>query len=217
MSVGTGAGKVKETELQKTRTDIGAKYFDDYRKRWRPARDRLISRVMNDDTSNRQRAQGMATGAVDAAFAKQPKAISEALAKRGAGIGSAKSNLAVAQNFADQAQSRGMAEVDATQASDDIEYGKKMGLTAIGRGEVASANAGTAALASLSGAQAEADAQRALQKSIGTGELIGTGLGAGASVFLAGGEKKAPGLTMNGGAPAADEAFQNVSGYSKWR
>ncbi len=216
MSVGTGAGKVKETELQKTRTDIGIKYYEDYRKRWRPARDRLISRVKNDEASNKDRAQAMAGGAVDAAFSGQATGISNALAKRGAGVGSAKNNLAMAESFANQAQSRGLAKVDAAQASEDIEFGKKQGLTAIGRGEVASANAGMSAQATLSGAQAQADAQRSLQKAVGTGELIGTALGAGASMAFGGGKAKPTSIGGDAMADWGTAAGGSMAGSDDW-
>lgn len=215
MSVGGGGGgKVKETELQKIRTDIGKKYYDDYTSRWRPARNTWMRRLQRNEGSDRQRVTSAAAGAVDVAFGRAADTATKTLQTRGVGIGGGASEAAAVGTQIDQAASRGLALTDADQAATDVQVGNQQAMVQVGRGNTANASAGLQTLANLSGAQAEQDAQIALNKNIATGELIGTGIGyAGAAAFGGGKPAGADALAGNGGAAGANRALSGVTGY----
>lgn len=216
---GGGGGKVKETSAEKESAAVSYDQWQDFQKRWKPAQNDYIARVRNNYQTTRNLAIGTASNDVDAAFGGAAGNVNRQMMQRGAGLNGGATRAAVNNIDIAQAKSRGLAKVSAGMAADDQHFQQLDGLTAIGRGQQAAGTAGLQSLASLSAASARNDAQIAQNNASAFGEFAGTvggaALAAGAGAYMNRGA--APKPLVNGGAPATDGAFNNVSGYSKWQ
>ncbi len=183
MSTG-GGGKVKETAAEKAQTEISLKDWQDFQSRWKPAQNKYIARVTQAFEANKATAIGRASGDVDGAFKNVARQGQQSQARRGAGLGSAKS--AATANDADiaQAASRGLSSVSADQAAEDVKQGQLQQLTALGRGEKAASTQGFGALAGLSARTAQNDARIAENNATAKGELAGTLIGVASGAYL---------------------------------
>src|SRR5258706_13088410 len=106
-----------------------------------------------------------------AAFAPVPEAAIANAANTGA-LGSSRQKLAIGTTGNDLATSAGMGAVAADQATDQA-YVQGLGaVSALGRGEKASAINGLAQSAAISGEQARADAEASPEAPMGTPAIV---------------------------------------------
>lgn len=178
-----GGGQVQETAQQRAFADVARARLQDFQVRWQPVLQNFAKGVLNANEAGsfqRKRAAGMVTTDNDVAYAKANEGLTDVAAQTGT-LGSSRQKLAVTGMGADQAVSTGLGKVAAAQAGDNAYVSGLGAVTALGRGEKATAVSGMAQEAALSGQQAQADADASLQNAIGNTSLasriIGTGFG----------------------------------------
>lgn len=183
-------GKAKEqqqTEQERALADVARQQLADFDQRWRPQQQRLARQVVAaaaPDSFERRRAATMAKADTGAAFAGAREKVN-AGAAASSQFGGSGHKLALAGLDTDQATSSGLATAAADQAADDAMVSGLNTITALGRGEKATAINGMAQAASASAAQARADAERSLQNRMGNAQLAGTAAGVGAGLSMA--------------------------------
>lgn len=171
-----GSGAVQETEHQRALAEVASKQLVDWQTRWQPLQKKMMADITAANapgSSQRRRASGMATTDTAARFA-QAQGQADAGAAQTGRIGSAGQKLGITGMGDDQATSSGMGKVRADASNDDAFISGLSAITALGRGEKATAVSGMASSAALSGQQAEADANESLQRQAGYGQLAGT-------------------------------------------
>lgn len=182
----------KETEQERALADVARQQLADFSARWRPQQARLAQGIVDaarPGSWESRRADTMAKADTGAAFAGAREKLTTAAAAGGQ-AGTTKHKLGLAGLDTDQATSSGMATVAADQAGDDAYVGGLQAVTALGRGEKATAVEGMSRAAGLSAAQARADAELSFQKRAGTAQLAGQVAGIGAGLYT--GQRAAP-------------------------
>lgn len=177
-------GKAKqqqETPAQRALAQVARQQLDDFRRRWQPAQQRLAQQITQAGSLGsfeRRRATTMAKVDTTAAFGRSAEAIDATAAGAGE-FGGSGHKLAIAGASADQATSSGLATVQTDQAVTDQTIQGLGAITALGRGERASAVNNMGRVAAISGQQAQADAAASLEQRMGDARLAGTVVGAG--------------------------------------
>ena len=115
-------------------------------------------------------------------------------------MGSARQKLGLAGLGDKEATSAGFGATQADQAVNDAYVSGEKAIAALGRGEKADTINALGRSAALSGQQAQADADAALNEQAGYAGLAGKMLGTGAGLWL-GGPKSPPGNTTNSSTP----------------
>lgn len=193
------AKKQEETAAQRALAMVARQQLDDFRRRWQPVQQRMaegIVRAGGADSFERRRAETMAKVDTTAAFGRTADAIDTTAAAAGEFGGSAY-KLAIAGSNADQATSSGLSAVQADQAMTDQTIQGLGAVTALGRGERASAMNNMGRVAAISGQQAQADAQASLATRMGNAQLAGQIVGMGAGLAMAQPGTAAPGMTID--------------------
>lgn len=181
--MGKKSGKVEETAQERMLAEVGRAQWKDFKTRTAPH----IQRFANDATASMQagsvergRATAGANADVSAAFAGAGDKALEQVSLNGT-AGSSGQKLAITGMGADAATSVSMASVAADESVTKGGLQKLATVAALGRGEKVNALGGMDKLASLSGAQAEADAQQSLEEHAGkaslAGKIVGVGVG----------------------------------------
>jgi len=181
--MGKKSPEVKETPAQKAMATVTMQRVADFRKRWMPVQQKAaadIVRAGEAGSFERRRAATM-SGADNAMnFGMANKRLTDAMIDSGAS-GTSKQKLAITGMGADQATSAGLGEVAADQAVTDQSIQGLNAITAMGRGEAATATAGMQAAASDSAVRAQNDAEMSLRSKIGDatlgGQVAGMGYG----------------------------------------
>ncbi len=183
-------GKAKEqqeSEQERALADVARQQIATFDAKWRPQQQRLAREVVAagaPDSFERRRAETMAKADTGAAFAATREKVNAGAAASGQ-FGSSGHKLGLAGVDQDQATSSGLATVAADQATDDAMVSGLNAVTALGRGEKATAVNGMAQAAGIGAAQARADAERSFQNRAGNAQLAGTAAGVGAGLYMA--------------------------------
>jgi hypothetical protein len=180
-------GQTQETPQQRAFSQVAQARLADWKTRVAPVLKHFSANVIRSGGENsweRKRASGMASTDTAAAFAPVHQAAIDNAATSGA-AGSSRQKLGIASTGNDLATSASMGEVSADQAVDTNYVQGLQTVSALGRGERATASSGLAASAALSGQQAQADAQLSLERDIGTASLAGKAIGMGAGLASA--------------------------------
>lgn len=190
----------QETEAERAVMEVARARMDRFNRVLRPQQLRLagqIERAAAPGSFERRRAETMAKADTGAAFAGARDKLNTGAAATGQ-FGGAKHKLGLVGLGQDQAISSGSSTVAADQAGDSA-YVEGLGaITALGRGEKATATAGLGQAAQMSAAQARADADRALRNRMGNAQLAGMAAGVGAGLY-----QKAP--------PSADTGIEDIN------
>ena len=168
-------GKVEETASQRAMADIGRQQMEDFKQRWLPVQRKLARDITSagaEGSFQRRRAATMAGVDTSAQFGQAAEKLDQQAAASGA-LGTAGHKLGITGMAGDRATSQAMSTVAADQAVTDQYVAGLGAVTALGRGEKATALNGMAQQAAMSGRQAEADAQRSLDNRIGNMQLVG--------------------------------------------
>lgn len=175
---------VKETPQQRAMVTLAMNQLADYKQRWLPLQRQLAKQIESagaEGSTEREMAQGAASTETEAKFSGARRALEAGLGARGE-LGSSKGKLAIAGLGEDQATSTGLGLALTEQEMDDAYVQGLSQITAIGRGEKATAMDGMSRVAGLSGQRAAADAEAALSNRMGNARLgaqvVGMGLGA---------------------------------------
>lgn len=195
-------GKAKEqqeTAAQRALVDVARQQVEDFETRWRPVQTRLAQGIVEEgqaDSFTRRRADTMAKVDTGVAFAGAREKANEQAADAGQ-FGTGAHKLALTGMAEDQATSSGLSAVAADQAVTDQTIQGLGAVTAMGRGEKATAMNGLAQAADMSGRQAAADAQASFDRRMGTAQVLGkaAGFGLGAVKTGALGGAMQPGMT----------------------
>lgn len=175
-----------ETSAQRAFTDVAKARFADARNRWQPVQQQVAAKIDASGAKGsfaRQHATGQASTDNAAAFSDAGLK-AEAAAGASGEFGNAGNKLAITGMGDDQATSRGLGEVRANQSVDDARISGLETVTALGRGQQATATNGMAQAAAISGQQAAADADLSLSRKMGYGQLAGKAIGAAAGYGL---------------------------------
>lgn len=196
-------GGVKQTPAQRAMAEVAVQQLTDFKQRWQPVQRQLADTIVKAgqrDSTERERARGMATTDAAAQFGDAQTKLREQTQAAGLG-GSSKQKLAIAGLSDDAAISTGMGVAGADQQIDDA-YVQGLGqVMALGRGEKATAVQGMSDIARRSGQQAANDAGMALQRRAGNAQVVGQALGLGMSGALS-------------PAPAAPNTFSGTNDFS---
>lgn len=180
--MGKSSGETKETPQQAAMVERAQNQLADYKARWLPVQKqfaRQIEGLKDSNSGERQRARGHAAVEAQAQFGRAQGALEKNLSNTGRGPGSGAFAMGNTGMAADLATSKGAGIAVADQAIDDAYVSGLSALTALGRGEKATAMQSGAQVAALSGRQASADAAASAAAQAGNMELIGTVAGYG--------------------------------------
>lgn len=168
--------KVAETAQQRAMAEVATQQLADWKQRWLPLQKKVAADITAANEPNsfqRRRASGMATTDTAARFSQAQGGLDAAAANTGT-FGGARQKLGITSMGDDQATSSGMGKVRADSSNDDAYIAGLGAITAVGRGEKATAVNGLASSAAISGQQAQADANESLQRQAGWGSLAGS-------------------------------------------
>ncbi|GAP37376.1 hypothetical protein ABXN37_19835 [Piscinibacter sakaiensis] len=174
-----GAGQTAETEQQRALAEVGRQQLMDWRQRWLPVQEKFgkqVEQLADPNSFQRRRATAMAGIDTTAKFGAAQQSLDQGMAATGR-TGSTAHKLAIAGLGDDAATSAGLSKAAADAAIDDERVAGLGAMTALGRGEKASAINGLATSATVSARQAGADARAALQRRLGDAQLAGTAIG----------------------------------------
>lgn len=211
--MGKKAGEVQETPQEKAFAEVAMAQMKDYRQRWLPLQRKLgenITAMGAEGSQQRKQAAGKASTDSAIRFGEAKGAVESALSSSSGSVGSSKTKLGIAGMGADEATSRGLGFVAADQAIDDA-YLEGLGrITAMGRGERASAISGLGDVAQMSARQAAQDAELSAQRRAGNAQLVGqvAGFGLSAGMNAMGKPPQTPTPSAFGGTP--DQFFGPV-------
>lgn len=186
---GKGSGEVKETPAQQAMAQHATNLMADYQKRWLPVQQRMADVIQAqgaEGSAARKSAAGKAGADTEAAFGRAQGALESKLSNTGALPGSSKANLAIAELGADKATSKGLGMSVADQRVTDAYMGGLSQIMALGRGEKAGVGQSLAQQSAISGAQAQQDANLALQEKMGYAQLGAQAVGMGIQQGLGG-------------------------------
>lgn len=192
------AGKengVQETPQQAAMVQRASAEMDDYKQRWLPLQKNMAAQVMqlgDGNSAERTRARGRAAVEAQAKFGQAQGAVEKTLTNSGRGPGSSAFKLGTEGLATDLAASKGTGLAVADTAIDDAYIQGLGALTAIGRGEKASAMQGESQIAAMSGRQAAADAQASAEARAGNTQLAGTVMGYGLNAAMSNSGSKVP-------------------------
>lgn len=184
-----GSGEVEETSQQRALADIGKAQMDDFKQRWLPLQKGLARNIVKaNEPGSFERRHATAMSALDntVAYGQAQDKLTAASAI-GGGLGGSAHKLGMAGMARDQATSTGLASVAADQAADSQYVAGLGAVTALGRGEKATAVGGMGRVAAMSGRQAQADAAQSLADRQGYIQLATTTAGAGLGAWARGG------------------------------
>ncbi len=186
--MGKSSDRQQETERERALADVARQQLADFDQRWRPQQQRLARNVVDASKPGswqRRRGETMVKADTGAAFAGAREKLNTGAAASGQ-TGTAAHKLAVAGMDNDQATSSGLAAVATDQAADDTMVSGLNAVTALGRGEKATAINGMARSAAIGAQQAQADAERSLSNRTGNARLVGQLAGVGAGLYMGG-------------------------------
>ena len=187
-----GGGQVQTTGAQQMQADIGAQQVADWQQRWAPLLKTFTESTLKaaaPGSAERNRATALAGTDTSAKFGQAQDAALQVASRTGA-AGSAKQKLTVTGLGDDQATSHAFGATDADQRVDDATIQGLSRVASVGQGEKAGALASINRSAGMSGAQAENDADVALQNRIGNVSLASQIIGTGAGLWM--GRPKTP-------------------------
>lgn len=176
----------KESEAERALASVAMQEMDRFETVWRPQQQRVAQQVVADAAPGsfaRRRAETMVRADTSAAFAGARENLGKTAAARGE-FGSSRHKLGLAGIGDDQAVSSGTGAVAADQAADTSMVAGLGTVTALGRGEKATAMAGMADAARIGAAQARSDAERSFQSRAGNARLAAQVGGIGAGLYL---------------------------------
>jgi len=175
--------QVKETAAQKSLALVTKQRLADFRQRWMPVQQKAAADIVKAGEANsfeRRRAETM-SGVDNAVQFDRAKTQLESGMEAAGAAGSSKQKLAITGMGSDQATSAGLGEVAADQAVTDQSIQGLNAVTAMGRGEQATAASGMVDAASSSAQRAQSDAETSLRSKIGDatlgGQIVGMGYG----------------------------------------
>lgn len=214
-----GGDRVQETPQQRAMAEFAMNSFRDYKQRWAPLQRRLATQIKAAGATNspaERLAEGKASTDTAIQFSEANKEAEKQLAGSGVGLGSSKSNLAMAGMGDDQATSTGMGLSIADQQIDDAYLQGLSALTAIGRGERASVGDALGDQARQSSKQAVMDAETSLADRAGkagvAGQFVGYGLHQGMGAMNGGGVGLTNDFKGTTGANSMDQFMRMGSG-----
>lgn len=193
--MGKSKDRQQETERERALADVARQQLADFTDRWKPQQQRLARTVVEagqPGSWQRRRGEAMTKADTSVAFAGAREQLNTGTAASGQ-TGTAAHKLALTGMDNDQATSSGLAAVAADQAADDTMISGLNAVTALGRGEKATAIDGMATSAAIGARQAQADAERSLNNRTGNARLVGQLAGVGAGLYMGGPAAADPG------------------------
>lgn len=184
-----GGDRVEETSKQRALADIGKAQMADFKQRWLPVQQKFAESVVKAggaDSFERRRATTMTGVDNSAAYSQAADKLDATAATKGS-FGSSGHKLGITGMADDRATSTGLGAVAADQAVDSQYVAGLGAVTALGRGEKATALSGMEQAAAMSGRQAQADAMQSLENRRGNMQAAGTVVGMGAGLWSGGG------------------------------
>jgi hypothetical protein len=176
----------KESEQERALAGVAMQQLDDFEVRWRPQQARVAQQVVRSaapGSFDRRRAETMAKADTTAAFSGARERLNTGAAATGQ-FGSARHKLGLTGMADDQAISSGTSAVAADQAADTGYVAGLNTVTALGRGEKATAIGGMQQAAQVGAAQARSDADRSFQNRAGNAQLAAQVGGLGAGLYM---------------------------------
>lgn len=205
--MGKSSSETQETPQQAALVEKAQAQLADYKARWLPLQKNMAQQIQDMGAENsgaRQRAQGRAAVESTVKFGQARAGVEKALSNQGRGPGSSAFKLGLGDLANNQAASKAGGMAMADQAVDNAYVQGLTALTAIGRGEKASAIQGETQLAAMSGRQAAADADEAAAAAAGNAQLIGTVGGMGLNAAMKPSSSNVPQSTLNRANNSAD-------------
>lgn len=175
-----------ETSQQRAFADIMKAKFADAKNRWQPLQRKAAAAIASSGEKGsfeREHATGQASTDSAVAFSDAARKLDETAGATGE-FGNSGNKLGITDMGNDAATSRGLGEVRANQNVDDARISGLETVTALGRGEQASAVNNAATSAAISGEQARSDAELSLARKMGYAGLAGKAIGAGVGYGL---------------------------------
>lgn len=215
--MGGSKDDVKETPQQRAMVEFATNRFADWKMRWLPVQQRLISQVQEmGKPGSRVREAAAGRTAVDTAmaFSRGQQGLQKTLTNAGTGPGSSKFNLAVTGAGEDQAKSKGVGLMIADQQVDDAYVQGLSTIMSLGRGERAQVSDSLGRMASSSARQASTDAEVSAMQRANTASLLGQAAGFGLQRGLSGVPSGEPVGSVPGGYNVDGRQFNNPSAYT---
>jgi hypothetical protein len=185
------SGTIAPTAAETSLAQIGADRFQDYTQRWEPLQMHLASQIEGMDQANswqRQEAKGKAGAEVQTAFSQQENQVAGKQLTTGVNVGSQKFALGQTEMSTDQARDVGERENQGNDAVTRQYLAGLTSLTAIGRGQAATATQGMGVSTDIATRMATSDAMESAASRVGNEQLLGYGIGvAGAAMSQPGG------------------------------
>ncbi len=184
------SGSVKETMEEKAFAEVAAQRFNFYKENFQPLEEKYMSDVEALDTdAARDFATGTAGSATSTAFDGARKQTSDALVSHGINPASGKYQ----SKMSGLADAQGMASTEnqtmASNSVDDQYIGGLQNISAIGKGQATTAQAGLSDLADGAANKATSDAYNAFNKKAGTLNAVGSAVGLASYGLNSGGKK----------------------------
>ena len=156
--------EIKETPSQVALADYANNLMADYKRRWLPVQQNLISQIETmgkPGSTERSMAEGRSNVDTAIQFGQASGALEKSLSNSGANVGSSRGKLAIEGLGEDQAKSRGLGAMVSDQQIDDAYMKGLSALAQQGKGERASVSNAMASMAKQSATQAQSDAKLA--------------------------------------------------------
>lgn len=176
----------QETQQERALADVARAQLANFEAKWAPLQAQVGRQVVASGAPGSfDRRRGAAAAGVDtgAAFSVAQEKLNTAAGTSGQ-FGGAKHKLGLVGMGNDKATSSGSSTVAAGQAADSGYVAGLKTMTALGRGEKATAVDGMTRAAGISALQARADADRSLENRMGNAHLAGRAAGVGAGLYL---------------------------------
>lgn len=187
-----GDDTAQETALEREQAGNARRMRDDWERRWKPVEDQWIA-DMRDNEPEKAQALGIANLETTKAFDAVHKQTAQANAAAGAGPGSSRFALSLADAGDAESMASGRNAADTASNAEDMRLSGLHAVTNLGRGQQADAVAGLDQLASESQetAMSEAAADRSNRVALGNAAFQLAGMGASARTPAAGAEAAA--------------------------
>lgn len=164
------SNEVQETAQEKALARVAAEQWNDYQSKYKPFENSYMKDVMADTAGREAKVSGMVNA--DVAQKMTQKAIDP---NRAGSLGN--------KAAMDKASAMSKGQVAGTQAVKDQQTGAMQTLIDMGRGQATQAQQGMSTLAANATNTAISDASIRQQNRAATGNLIGSAIGAGASMY----------------------------------
>jgi len=210
---GSSTGTIPPTPAETALAQVGANRFQDYVQRWEPLQMHLASTIEGmggADSWQRQEAEGKAKAEVSQQFTTAETASGAKQLSAGINVGSEKFGLTQAAMTTDQARAGGERTSQADQAITGQYLSGLTALTAIGRGQAATASQGMGVATDIGTRTAIGDAAASSAARAGNEAVLGYGLGMAGGAYMNSSSSPA-------GIPISDSPYSNMpqgSGYT---